>query len=251
MYNYDIESPSCGDCTHVGDVPSGTARFVVTKTTLGQQNCYRLLATAGKTQSLYTPQMCVLMPTAAEIEDATSGASGGSGGSGSSEAATAPCPPFEPMADKLSDTALALTWMLPSETPGRGGWPIFAGALRCPVCLSADITQTGVDAWGIQGNQCGECGETHSWAAWGALHTRDLLSFETPGRGGWPIIDGVLCCPVCLSTNITFTGSYAGVGTGPSGRGRLGDPGGLEINQCNECGEMHSWAAQTPDGVRW
>ena len=118
VYNYDIESPSCGDCTHVGDVPSGTARFVVTKTTLGQQNCYRLLATAGKTQSLYTPQMCVLMPTAAEIEDATSGASGGSGGDGSSEAAaTAPCPPFEPMADKLSDTALALTWMLPSETP--------------------------------------------------------------------------------------------------------------------------------------
>lgn len=118
VYNYDIESPSCGDCTHVGDVPSGTARFVVTKTTLGQQNCYRLLATANKTQSLYTPQMCVLMPTAAEIEDATSGASGGSGGSGSSEAAAkAPCPPFEPMADKLSGTALALTWMLPSETP--------------------------------------------------------------------------------------------------------------------------------------
>ena len=118
VYNYDLESPACGDCTHVGDVPSGTARFVVTKTTLGQQNCYRLLATAGKTQSLYTPQMCVLMPTAAEIEDATSGASGGSGGSGSSEAAaTTPCPPFEPMADKLSDTALALTWMLPSETP--------------------------------------------------------------------------------------------------------------------------------------
>ncbi len=87
VYNYDIESPSCGDCTHVGDVPSGTARFVVTKTTLGQQNCYRLLATAGKTQSLYTPQMCVLMPTAAEIEDATSGASGGSGGDGTSEAA--------------------------------------------------------------------------------------------------------------------------------------------------------------------
>ena len=126
VYNYDIESPSCGDCTHVGDVPSGTARFVVTKTTLGQQNCYRLLATAGKTQSLYTPQMCVLMPTAAEIEDATSGASGGSGGDGSSEAAaTAPCPPFEPMADKLSDTALALTWMLPPRRlKGRRSSPV-------------------------------------------------------------------------------------------------------------------------------
>lgn len=66
--------------------------------------------------------MCVLMPTAAEVEDAKSAASGGSGGGsssgGSSEAAASlPCPPFAPMADKLSDTALALTWMLPSETP--------------------------------------------------------------------------------------------------------------------------------------
>lgn len=120
VYDYDNESPSCGDCTHVGDVPSGTARFVVTKTTLGQPNCYRLLATADKTQSLFTPQMCVVMPTAAEVEDAKSAASGssGSGSGGSSEAAASvPCPPFEPMADKLSDTALALTWMLPSETP--------------------------------------------------------------------------------------------------------------------------------------
>ena len=122
VYDYDNESPSCGDCTHVGDVPSGTARFVVTKTTLGQPNCYRLLATADKTQSLFTPQMCVVMPTAAEVEDAKSAASGGSGSSsgsgGSSEAAVSvPCPPFAPMADKLSDTALALTWMLPSETP--------------------------------------------------------------------------------------------------------------------------------------
>lgn len=122
VYDYDNESPSCGDCTHVGDVPSGTARFVVTKTTLGQANCYRLLATADKTQSLFTPQMCVVMPTAAEVEDAKSAASGsggsGSGSGGSSEAAASvPCPPFEPMADKLSDTALALTWMLPSETP--------------------------------------------------------------------------------------------------------------------------------------
>ena len=122
VYDYDNESPSCGDCTHVGDVPSGTARFVVTKTTLGQANCYRLLATADKTQSLFTPQMCVVMPTAAEVEDAKSAASGssgsGSGTGGSSEAgASVPCPPFAPMADKLSDTALALTWMLPSETP--------------------------------------------------------------------------------------------------------------------------------------
>lgn len=92
---------------------------------------------------------------------------------------------------------------------------------------------------------------TMAQSAWAALYTWDLLPFETPGRGGWPIFDGALRCPVCLSADITFAGSYAGVGTGPGGRGRLGDPGGLEINQCGECGETHTWAAQTPDGVRW
>ncbi|MDA2989052.1 MAG: hypothetical protein O2815_08255 [Actinomycetota bacterium] len=118
QYEYDTESPSCGDCTHVGDVPSGTARFVVTKTKLGQQNCYRLVAKAGQTQSLFTPQMCVLMPTEAEVEEAKNAASAGDGtGESAEEAENVPCPPFKPMADKLSDTSLALTWMRPSETP--------------------------------------------------------------------------------------------------------------------------------------
>ena len=91
-------------------------------------------------------------------------------------------------------------------------------------------------------------GASEAQSAWGALHTWDLLAFETPGRGGWPIIDGALCCPVCLSTNITFTGRY-----GP--RGRLGDPGAWEINKCEDCGETRSWAshwvADAQDGVRW
>ncbi len=58
VYDYDNESPSCGDCTHVGDVPSGTARFVVTKTTLGQPNCYRVLATADR-RSRSSRRRCV------------------------------------------------------------------------------------------------------------------------------------------------------------------------------------------------
>jgi len=80
---------------------------------------------------------------------------------------------------------------------------------------------------------------TMAQSAWAALYTWDLLPFERPGRGGWPIFDGALRCPVCLSADITFTGSYA---AGWSAR---------KINLCGACGETHSWVEDTPDGVRW
>jgi hypothetical protein len=66
------------------------------------------------------------------------------------------------------------------------------------------------------------------------------------GRGGWPIFKGAskafpgedaLGCPRCASINVTLTCSY-----GPGGR--LGDPGGREVNVCNDCGLRHSWEAK-------
>ena len=89
-------------------------------------------------------------------------------------------------------------------------------------------------------------GATDAQAAWSALEMWDLLAFETPGRGGWPIIDGSLCCPACLSSDVDLTCRYPAVGTGPGGRGRLGDPGAREINECRACGETHSF----PGGIR-
>lgn len=107
-----MESPSCGDCTHVGDVPAGSARFVVTKTMPGENNCYRLIATDGQRSSLYTPMQCTYVPSAAEVEAQKAAAA-----PSSSESAPdpLPCPPYLPKAEKLTPEALALTWLMPSE----------------------------------------------------------------------------------------------------------------------------------------
>lgn len=104
----DIESPSCGDCTQVAQVPSGTTRYIVTKTMPGQDNCYRIIATAGLSTSLYTPQECVFIegtPTP--------------GTSGTSAPGTSPtpgvCPPSQPLASALTSTSIAITWLPPTE----------------------------------------------------------------------------------------------------------------------------------------
>ena len=98
-------------------------------------------------------------------------------------------------------------------------------------------------------------GASEAQAAWAALYTWDLLPFEDVGRGGWPLVDGRLHCPACLSTNVTFSCRYPPRGTGPGGRGRLGDPNTREVNTCEDCGETHAWVArwatEAQDGVRW
>jgi hypothetical protein len=48
-----------------------------------------------------------------------------------------------------------------------------------------------------------------------------------------------LACVKCGSTDITMTGCYPVYGTGPCGRGRLGDPGGLDWAECGACGHRH------------
>ena len=63
------------------------------------------------------------------------------------------------------------------------------------------------------------------------------------GAGGWPLVPSkafpgeyTLSCPKCKTTNITMTCRYPVYGTGPGGRGRLGDHGTRDVNRCNECG---------------
>lgn len=112
-----IESPSCGDCTHVADVPSGSTRYVVTKTMPGQDNCYRIVAVDGQHSSLYTPMECAYVLSAAEA-DAAAAAGSDSESEGSSD--PLPCPPYLPQAEKLGPTALAVTWLDPFENkPAR------------------------------------------------------------------------------------------------------------------------------------
>lgn len=109
-----IESPSCGDCTHVADVPTGTTRYIVTKTMPGQQNCYRIIATAGSSSSLYTPSECVEIPAAAGSASTTS-TSDGSGSGSSSAAAAGVCPPYMPLASALTSSSVAITWLPPTD----------------------------------------------------------------------------------------------------------------------------------------
>jgi hypothetical protein len=60
------------------------------------------------------------------------------------------------------------------------------------------------------------------------------------GAHGWPLTereDGEsrLGCPRCDSTNWAMGGQHAVRGTGPGGRGRMGDPGGVDILRCEDC----------------
>lgn len=69
--------PLCDDCSHVADVPGGTTRYVVTNAPPGITACYRIVAMAGSSQSMFSPQACVTTPGTA-----SGGVSPGASGSG-------------------------------------------------------------------------------------------------------------------------------------------------------------------------
>lgn len=63
------------------------------------------------------------------------------------------------------------------------------------------------------------------------------------GRCGWPLVpstrfpgETTIACPRCGSTNVVLSCYYGSPGSGPRGRGRLGDPGGGATNECESCG---------------
>ena len=63
------------------------------------------------------------------------------------------------------------------------------------------------------------------------------------GVHGWPLISSLrfpgetcLACPKCGSRNVMMSVHYVFPGTGPCGRGRLGDSGNTEYAQCQYCG---------------
>lgn len=52
-----------------------------------------------------------------------------------------------------------------------------------------------------------------------------------------PTQESRLQCPHCYSNLITITGRYGSPGSGPGGRGRLGDPGSVSWVECRACGK--------------
>jgi len=72
-------------------------------------------------------------------------------------------------------------------------------------------------------------------------HDGDIVFRERPlknlafGLHHWPLDKDGLSCPRCDSRRWMNTGRHAVRGTGPGGRGRMGDPGGVDIVRCQDC----------------
>lgn len=65
---------------------------------------------------------------------------------------------------------------------------------------------------------------------------------QETGAHGWPLVpskhfpgEKTLACPECGSTDVMLTTQYGSPGTGPGGRGRLGDPGSKDVAICQNC----------------
>lgn len=68
---------------------------------------------------------------------------------------------------------------------------------------------------------------------------------QQTGAGGWPLVPSkrflgelTLACPDCKSTNVILTCVY---GSHPR-PARLGNPGSLEVNVCQDCGKRTHYA---------
>lgn len=147
-----LPSPVCDNCTEIATVDAGTTRYVAEQAKAGE-NCYRISAKVGTTQSLYSPQTCIIVPATnvldtdgdgvADAPDAngdgqpetvdTNGdgvpdASGDANGDGQADAGAAPaapaaapviapCPPVKPHARAASSDTVAILWKKAVKPP--------------------------------------------------------------------------------------------------------------------------------------
>lgn len=137
----DRPLPVCEGCTEVTSVDAGTTRYVVETFTPGT-NCWRIAATVGETQSLYSPEACIDVPEAAPalaavdtdgdgtpdsvdtngdgVPDAPAVDTDGDGtpdAAGAPAPVVAPCPPTKLKVKPVSPTALAVLWKPAVEPP--------------------------------------------------------------------------------------------------------------------------------------
>ncbi|MEY4137575.1 MAG: hypothetical protein RL205_1703 [Actinomycetota bacterium] len=105
----DLKSPICTDCTYVDAVPAGATRYVVKSPPTGINACYRISATAGTNESLFSIPACVEVPGA---EDAASEQAAAADGS---PPPLPPCKPVSKKAKATGETSIALTWKAPTK----------------------------------------------------------------------------------------------------------------------------------------
>jgi len=148
----NLESPVCDNCTEIATVDTGTTRYVVEKPVPGE-NCYRIAAKVGETQSLYSPRTCIIVPATATLDtdgdgvadapdangdgipetadsngDGVPDAPGDANGDGQMDTgaapaapaaapAIAPCPPIKTKARAASTTTIAILWKKAVKPP--------------------------------------------------------------------------------------------------------------------------------------
>lgn len=99
--------------------------------------------------------------------------------------------------------------------------------LGCEIC---GLTRGGREATGKPTDH--EDGNPHQNSAHGWPMTVLLHDLNPVTKAGSVMVT----CPHCASFDVFMTIAPGGLGTGPGGRWRMGDPGGRDYTGCNNCG---------------
>lgn len=120
-----LDSPVCEDCSAVAQVVAGTTRYVVENVPPGQA-CYRISATLGQMQSLFSAPACTIVPDPALRDDDGNGvpdaqeqaaAEAEAAAAAAAAAEIRPCPPVQMSVRPVSSTSVAVLWRPATEPP--------------------------------------------------------------------------------------------------------------------------------------
>lgn len=120
-----LDTPVCEDCSAVAQVVAGVTRYVVENVPPGQA-CYRISATLGQLQSLFSAPACAFVPDPAlkdsngnGIPDAEEQAAAEAEAAAAAAAAAEirPCPPVQLSVKPVSPTTVAVLWRKATEPP--------------------------------------------------------------------------------------------------------------------------------------
>jgi uncharacterized membrane protein YgcG len=121
----DLDGPVCDGCSAVAQVVAGTTRYVVENVPPGEA-CYRIAATLGQSQSLFSAPACTIVPDPSLRDDDGNGipdeqeqaeAEAEAAAAAAAAAEIRPCPPVQLSVRPVSPTSLAVLWRKATEPP--------------------------------------------------------------------------------------------------------------------------------------